>query len=72
MKKLLSDLLQVKKFENNLILLSHVFNKNKKYKVSITKEQMKILEYCAVLGIDNENQLEEYINIKNPLRKFYE
>jgi len=59
MKKLLKQIIDTYHFNSKLNFLISNIPKNKTYKIQITKDQLGILEYCAIIGIDNFKQISD-------------
>lgn len=58
-KEFINSLVIARRFNFSLKAWGIIFKGKKTYKVRITKEQMLMLEYCAMVGIKNTRALRE-------------
>ena len=65
-KRIIQYYLACRKFDLSLKAVRSIKNKEKLYKVEITEKQIKLLEYCAIIGIDEYSAIEKLTNIKKP------
>lgn len=60
-KKILNSFAIARKFETQINMVNKFYKKKDTHKLRLTKEQIEILELCAMLGIYTSKQLKAVV-----------